>query len=119
MKLKKALKTMPKSVRVGPYTMKIKLSKGPLLKGDGSTDEYVGLCDVAAETIHIGQIEDKITPRFAAGVVLHEILHALHRSQVLRRNMKEEELVSNLEIGLLGFIAENPKFMKWFQNAVR
>lgn len=107
---------LPTKVKVGPFNWTIKVHEGWLPdprddEGDknvwGTADANKGLITVSNPSVFPD------CPRFA-GVVLHELLHALWWHQALPKKATEEDVVVALESGIVMLFRDNPELARWF-----
>jgi len=111
----KALNEIPETARIGPWKFQILLADSAQ---NDSEDTAWGECDFNRHWITIYDCPSMPSCRMLAGTVLHEILHAVWRTQNLPPEI-EEDVVSRLETGILSLACDNPKLWKWLLTTIR
>lgn len=96
---------LPRQVRVAGHPVKINLAKLPNHMGDYTHRD--GVINIAND----------MCPSQQAATLLHEILHCCWRSAYITRKTPEETAVRALEQVLYQVIRDNPKIIKWIQEA--
>lgn len=95
---------LPKVVRIAGHPVKV--STGPL-KHMGEYTHREGKIKIA----------DDLSTSQGAATLLHEILHSCYRTAYLGPKDAEETIVRNLEVLLYQVIRDNPKLIKFIQEA--
>jgi Zn-dependent peptidase ImmA (M78 family) len=107
---------MPDSIKVGPWIYSI----NNMTNDTGEISGALGACNSVKKRIYI---KEKINDQEAAGTLLHEVIHAVFRNTGLYQSGEiaehEEIIVSQLEIGLLGVIRDNPDFVPYLQRLLK
>ena len=71
----------------------------------------VGLCELGPQRISYARGQ---TPHQLRDTLVHEVMHAIRYSQgCLYEGPEEERWVRSLATGLVGVLADNPKFSRW------
>jgi hypothetical protein len=99
-----------KSLRFGAYEVKVK----HLAKEDAK--ENWGLYYPQKYEMHL--CDDFPNSQKAAEVALHECLHVIWQERGLKKGDQEEAIVTELALGILGFLRSNPRFTKWLIKAI-
>lgn len=102
---------MPRSVRVGPYDLRIVRLSGRHAKRD-----YGQFCHESQE---IRLRSRYASPTLAADTLLHEILHAVWWVGQIKAKEGEEHIVTVTATTLTQVIRDNPALMLWLRAAVR
>lgn len=109
---------LPKQIKIGGYKYKVVKSKEPIVHNGG---ECMGLHLPIEQEI---KIKVGLSKECEAEVLLHEIMHSLFDQYAIdlfngATNNMEEVAVSALGRGLMSVFHDNPKFAKYFMEAVR
>jgi hypothetical protein len=101
---------LPKSVRVGPHVIAIKV-----LPEKEMADDFGAL--------EMCKLEMRLCDRYAGGslavdTAIHEVLHAIWHVS-LKESGIEEQMVSAIASQLTQVIRDNPEFMKWILATVK
>lgn len=98
---------LPKSVKVGGHTLKLKAVKKA--KYLGEHDQAKGEFRISAD----------VSTSQQASALIHEILHACFAESGLREKHQEaeEEIVASLEALLYAVLRDNPKVIQFIQEA--
>jgi Zn-dependent peptidase ImmA (M78 family) len=100
--------SLPDSIRVGPYDMRIvKVEK------INDKDEYFGMFEGAKETISI--ILEQPSKHRAADTMMHELLHAIWYT--VTPSGEEEQTVGSVSTALVQVFRDNPALLTWFKLA--
>lgn len=89
-----------------PAVVRVAGTPWRVVKRDVSAEGAVGLCDPNTHTI---SIHPKQTLRNEQDTMLHEVMHAVLRSQGRTYTEVEERYVTALATGLLGVLHDNPR----------
>ncbi len=101
---------LPKSVRVGPHEIAIKV-----LPETEMADDFGAL--------EMCKLEMRLCDHYAGGslavdTALHEVLHAIWHVS-LKETQAEESIVSTIASQLTQVIRDNPELIAWMQETVR
>lgn len=101
---------LPKTVRVGPHVINIKI-----LPEKDMGDDFGAL--------EMSKLEMRLCDQYAGGslavdTAIHEVLHAIWHVS-LKETQAEESIVSTLASQFTQVIRDNPEFVKWMQQTVK
>ena len=116
----KAKVKMPKKVKVGAHTYKIRLETALLVEGSDNADdplELNGLCNPQTLTIFLRK---GLPASLTKETLVHELFHALFPNvgglgDVLHKfpDLMEEYFVDNLSSKWFSLLRENPQLVGW------
>lgn len=104
------IESLPDIIRIGPYDIKVEKVE----RVDGKDDDYANFLAVEEKLIIIYEFGSKLA---AADTVIHELLHGIWKFQHLPKKSEEERTVSVIATGLITIFRDNPKLLKWIENA--
>lgn len=104
------MKGVPKSVRVGPHDIKIRVIPDKELGDDFGTMEMAKLEMTLSESYAAGSM--------AVDTTLHEILHVIWHL-CLREVGAEEQIVSAMASQFTQVMRDNPELIAWMQKTVQ
>lgn len=102
MAIPKIKKWLPKSVKIGPHTIKIVYEK--------TKKDYIGIYIADDNLI---ALRKKMPLSKLKETLLHEIMHSFDENYLMKLG---EERVNNLALYIYQFIKENPKIVRWLLN---
>jgi len=97
-----------KSIRVGPFDIKIKHLEGE------ARDSCLGT--FSETTLSIAMRDKFETDQQEAETFLHELLHAIYCVYGVRVKDPEERIISQMSIGMASVIGANPKLVDWLKE---
>lgn len=105
--------TYPRSVRIGPFSYKIRWSTRALKALEPEHGPLYGFCDTDKQVIYCAK-SGVLHRDQSVDTLLHEILHAaLHVGRVTLSEKREEQVVLALAPTLLSIIRDNPHLIEF------
>jgi hypothetical protein len=109
----KLVQSLPDSIRVGPYDMR-------LMPLDGSTAEAAGVFGFFKRRDQVIAIDvDHVSCTGLADTLIHEITHAIWWVQGLEDKDEEERTVGTLSTGWTQVYRDNPWILDWLKKALK
>ena len=101
----RALKELPATMRIGPYTTQIEI--GGTMEATGFHGTYDECRNVLMMSCNQPSVQQ------AVDTLIHEITHGIYRVACLQAGDDEERVVSVLATGWLQVYKDNPWLIKW------
>jgi hypothetical protein len=109
----KLVKSLPKSVRVGPYDIALE----PMTPARQHTEDATGYFAYAETKIAFEA--HPVSGPYAADTLIHEISHAIYYVYGIKSEDDEERTVSTLSTGLVQVFRDNPWLLGWLKKALK
>ena len=97
-----------KSVRVGPFDIKIKPLEGE------ERDKCLGTFSETTLSISMRDIFE--TDQQEAEAFLHELLHGIYCVLGVKSKDQEERIISQMSIGMASVFRDNPQLIDWLKE---